>query len=312
MRQQLVDCGALERVLLQRLQHEVPRELCERGREAWRLHANLLLDAGALVVVERWEADQQLVRQHAYRPGVNCQSVLQAGLLLVFVRLVLEWAVEHLWCHVLERPGARHRTLLAQVDCQAKVAQLELHRPREEHVFWLDISVHDAVCVEVLEDAQERVQHQLDCRFLRQLPAIPVQQHEQVARLCKFLDQHHLVALLERREQRDDVFMLQRGMELDLAVNLVAVQLAQVGHVVCLEADGLARDLAPRLVHRGRIAGVHLLHDGVVLHAPRRPRHVRRQHRRHRQQHRVGLGRLRLQLRRRRRRRLVRRRARRQ
>lgn len=43
-----------------------------------------------------------------------------------------------------------------------------------------------------------------------------------------------LVALLECCIKRDDVFMAQRGVQLDLTVDLEAVQLAQVGHVVSL------------------------------------------------------------------------------
>ena len=60
----------------------------------------------------------------------------------------------HLWRHVVERAGARDGALLAQVDREPKVGELERQPPvggaREKYVFGLDVAVHDAAAVQVL------------------------------------------------------------------------------------------------------------------------------------------------------------------
>mmetsp|Transcript_9292 Transcript_9292/g.19855 ORF Transcript_9292/g.19855 Transcript_9292/m.19855 type:complete len:224 (+) Transcript_9292:1984-2655(+) len=157
--QQLDDGGALQRVLLQRALDEVARELAHGGGEARRLHADLLLNRTALLVVEGRKAHQQLVRQHAHCPGVHCEVVVQVLLLLVFLGLVLEGAVEHLGGHVLQGTCTSDCALLAQVNGKPKVTKLERHGPGKQHVLGLDVTVHDAVLVQVVEHQQEGVQH---------------------------------------------------------------------------------------------------------------------------------------------------------
>ena len=54
----------------------------------------------------------------------------------------------------------------------------------------------------------------------------PVQQQEEVSSVCILLHQNHLVSLLERCEEGDNMLMLQAAVQLDLPVDLEPVQLA--------------------------------------------------------------------------------------
>mmetsp|Transcript_17100 Transcript_17100/g.42875 ORF Transcript_17100/g.42875 Transcript_17100/m.42875 type:complete len:270 (+) Transcript_17100:1933-2742(+) len=173
-------------------------------------------------------AGEQLVREHAHAPAVHLGGVADGGVLLVVGGVLLDGAVQDLGGQVVDGAQPRVGHLVLGVDGQPKVGDLDLEGVVEQDVLGLDVSVRDAVGVQVVDDEQEGVQHQLHRRALRQPPAIPVQQREQIARVRKLLHQHHLVRLLEGAKEADDVLVAQARVQLDLTEDLESVEVTQV------------------------------------------------------------------------------------
>jgi hypothetical protein len=62
---------------------------------------------------------------------------------------------------------------------------------------WLDVTVHNASGVQVLDDTDEGVQHHLHSHALTQAATILLEQGKQIAAIAKLLDHDHMVALLQ-------------------------------------------------------------------------------------------------------------------
>ena len=108
-----------------------------------------LIDTG--LSWEEWLSEHQLCHNTARRPHVNFCGVVRR-------------AEDQLWCSVVSGADVRHVWLILHQDLgTAKVAELENTGSWvQQKVLWLDISVADALRMDVGESAEELVNVQLD------------------------------------------------------------------------------------------------------------------------------------------------------
>jgi hypothetical protein len=126
-----------------------------------------------------------------------------------------------------------HRALLAQVDGEAEIGELEGGPlAREQDVLGLDVAVHDPPGVQVVEHAQEGLEHQLHGHLFRQPPAITLQQAKKVAAVAVLEDQDDQIPLFKCGVKGHHVLVPKRSVEAHLAPDLVLVQGADRRHVV--------------------------------------------------------------------------------
>mmetsp|Transcript_21320 Transcript_21320/g.46573 ORF Transcript_21320/g.46573 Transcript_21320/m.46573 type:complete len:602 (-) Transcript_21320:1145-2950(-) len=269
--------GPVPGVLLQRLADEGLGQLRHLLRELRCGVHDLVHRVKLGLTCKWWEAHHQLVCKHAHSPCIHTVVVVQVGVILVLLGQVLGWAAQDLRGHVVQCASSRDCPLLVQVNRQTKVRELEHSMLREQHVLGLNVAVHDAARMQVVQGEQEGVQHHLHRLPLAEAAAVLVQQAVKVTALRVLLNQDHVGALLEGGEEVDDVLVLQARVHSDLAVHLVVVELTQVLHVVHLERHLLPTLLARGLVHCGCIACVHLAHDAVVAQGPVLAAHGNRQ-----------------------------------
>ena len=164
-----------------------------------------------LIPSERCIAVDQLVEQDAERPDVQLVVVLPM--------------VDHLRCHVLE--CATEGVALAFVELAivvhvhlaftrpAKVADLQHVVLVHEQVFWLQVSMDEAVLVEEV-DASDRLDEEIKRGLLAEALLLP-NQGEQVALGHVLHDQVNVLVVLQVRIHSHDVDVLQFLMNLDLS-----------------------------------------------------------------------------------------------
>ena len=219
------------------------------GVEDLELHVPLRVQLGA----EGGAARQKLVCEHPDGPDVALGVVERHGLGPEgFVRL-LRGAAEHLGRHVIQRPEPCGRPLRRGVQGEPEVGQL--HRVLvQQHVFRLDVPVQDAARVQVLDGGHQRLDEPLDDFPLCEEHAGALQLLVEVAGLGVLLDEVDVVAVLERGVQLHYVTVVQLGVDLDLADDLLIVHGLHASLVVDLDGADRTRGPAAPPVHRGSAA----------------------------------------------------------
>ena len=210
MLEDLDEWDSLVGVLLEELVDQVLVLLRDLRFELNRLTSLVPCDR-LLIPSERCIAVDQLVEQDAKRPDVQLVVVLPM--------------VDHLRCHVLE--CATEGVALALVELAivvhvhltftrpAKVADLQHVVLVHEQVFWLQISMDEAVLVEEV-DASDRLDEEIKCGLLAEALLLP-DQGEQVALSHVLHDQVNVLVVLQVRIHSHDVYVLQFLMNLDLS-----------------------------------------------------------------------------------------------
>mmetsp|Transcript_5352 Transcript_5352/g.13204 ORF Transcript_5352/g.13204 Transcript_5352/m.13204 type:complete len:375 (-) Transcript_5352:369-1493(-) len=146
---------------------------------------------------------QHLVQQAPHRPHVHRGGVRWArAVLLALARVRLERAQQHLGRHVGRGARARVGALARQVHRHAKVDELEAAPRVKHHVLWLDVAVHHALRVQVLQCGQQRAHDARRRLGLAQLAASAKHGLQQVAARRHLLHDGHQPPLMAQPAAR--------------------------------------------------------------------------------------------------------------
>ena len=170
--------------------------------------------------------------------------------------VALDGAVEDLGRQIVDGAEARVGDLVAGVDRQPKVGELDLQARRQQDVLRLDVAVDDAEAVDVRQGAHCRLEHDGHGGGLGQAAAALLQEREDVALRRPLEREVDRVGVLPRGVQRDDAGVAQLDVQPDLARDLVALHVGQRRAAVRLEADRHAGRAVHRAVHARDRAGV--------------------------------------------------------
>ena len=207
---EIIDRGSLCRVVIENLRDQVASAVCDLDiiRESVGVHSNSLVCRLYVRSLKGRLADNQRIDDDTDRPNVD------------FVRVTL-FTFQHFGRNIVRgtTDGTLALTIELEFRCQTEITDLHLHFVVEEEVSKLQISVDDAMTVEVLDSRADLVDVALNLELVQSLT--PTQKLVERLVLAELEQDVDVLGVLEEVLEADDVVLVQRAMNLDLGHELL-------------------------------------------------------------------------------------------
>lgn len=115
--------------------------------------------------------------------------------------------------------GTLALTVEFKLGCETKITNLDLHLVVKEEVTKLEISMDDAMTVQVLHSSADLVDVALDLEFVQALTAS--EQLIQRLVLAQLKEDVHILSVFKEVLEADDVVLVERAMNLDFGHQLL-------------------------------------------------------------------------------------------
>ena len=207
---EIIDRGSLCRVVIENLSDQVTSAVRDLDiiRESVGVHSNSLISRFDVRSLKGRLADNQRIDDDTDRPNVD------------FVRVTL-FAFQHFGRNIVR--GTADGTLALTIELefrgQTEITDFDLHFVVQEEVTELQISVDDAMTVEVLDSRADLVDVALNLELVQSLT--PTQKLVERLVLAELKQDVDVLGVLEEVLEADNVVLVQRAMNLDLRHELL-------------------------------------------------------------------------------------------